>query len=733
MLSFLNIIISWSFYLLFLFIPFAFAGDTSELFEFNKMWLTFGLAIITGGAWISKIIIERKFIYKKTPFDIPMLLFLASQIISTFISMDFHTSLWGYYSRFNGGLLSIISYVLFYFALVNNLNRQQVMNILKVSLVGGLLVALWGLPSHFGYDPTCLIFRGTLDVACWTDAFHPTIRMFSTMGQPDWLAAYLTLLLPLSMYFSYEKFQEKKIISSFYYALLSALFYLDFLYTGARGSFVALTVALLMFVGGFLLVNRSFLKQAKFFWTMCLGIIVISFFVGTPFTQLDPFTFNGIKQHFVKPLPIARTTQSAKTQPISFTGEFGGTDSGKIRLFVWHGAIDTWLHNPIFGTGVETFAYAYYQYRPIGHNLTSEWDYLYNKAHNEYLNYLATTGAIGLLTYLSIIGFFIFYSFKIILTKNKNFSSMQQLFVVGLVSSYFTILISNFFGFSVVIINVSFFLFPGILFALSPLWDNAQLQTFPKQEQTVTKTIPTIGFLQWTGISFVTIIACYWIISLFIFWQADKAYALGLNYDHANLPQNAYQTLHTAVQMRPGEPTFQDEVAVNDSTLASALFAQKDTVTATKLANEALQISTDLVTNHPNIILYWKSRVRILYTLAQLDPKYLPLALQSIQKAQSLAPTDAKISYNLGLLYAQTGQNDQAIQALSITTKLKPDYRDAYFALGLLLHQQAVDKNNKVVDHQKEQQAVTSMKFILTRLSPTDKATLDSLKSWGEE
>ena len=53
----------------------------------------------------------------------------------------------------------------------------------------------------------------------------------------------------------------------------------------------------------------------------------------------------------------------------------------------------------LIGTGTETFAFAFYRYRPAGHNLTAN-GILYNKAHNEYLNYLATTGLFGLASYL---------------------------------------------------------------------------------------------------------------------------------------------------------------------------------------------------------------------------------------------------------------------------------------------------------------------------------------------
>src|SRR5690606_34366285 len=103
------------------------------------------------------------------------------------------------------------------------------------------------------------------------------------------------------------------------------------------------------------------------------------FFFGTSFAQLDSLTLPSLMAN--------EQTQSTPSPVIPSTPEApgGGTDSGKIRQIVWQGAVDIWKANPVFGSGVETFAYAYYLHRPADHNLTSEWDYLYNKAHNEYL------------------------------------------------------------------------------------------------------------------------------------------------------------------------------------------------------------------------------------------------------------------------------------------------------------------------------------------------------------
>src|SRR3989338_8589910 len=212
MFNFFNRIIEYSFYALFLLVPLAMHSGTSELFELNKMWLIYAIAIIIAIAWFSKMVIQKKIAIQKTPLDIPIILFLMSQIISTFLSWDFHVSFWGYYSRFNGGLLSIITYVFLYYAFVSNLlsnGIQIVKRVLIASLISGSIVALWGLPSHFGYDPTCFVFRGNLGVSCWTDDFQPKVRIFSTLGQPNWMAAYLAILIPISITIVLTNMQSK--------------------------------------------------------------------------------------------------------------------------------------------------------------------------------------------------------------------------------------------------------------------------------------------------------------------------------------------------------------------------------------------------------------------------------------------------------------------------------------------------------------------------------------------
>jgi putative inorganic carbon (hco3(-)) transporter len=827
LLNFCNKTIEYSFYLLFFLVPFAFTNDTSELFEFNKLWVTFIITIVIGLVWFVKMVLKRQFRIQKTPLDIPIAIFLVTEIISTVLSMDSHTSIWGYYSRFNGGLISIFSYIFLYFAFVTNLKEEEkkeeenkfefkkvyifvigvvtffigalvssqikgasdvsipyqlIANlttvlisfaiIMKASpngiikksiyalLSSAFLVILWGLPSHFGYDPTCLLFRGTFDVSCWTNDFQPKVRIFSTLGQPDWLGAYLAALIPLIGVLFLNFTSESKIIINKTFSFLqnqkfwlsNALFiffilaYIALLYTKARSAIIAVWLVipiLLLWYFWFYIKPKFNLKKLnldfKLAIVLLLSISVVTFFIGQPFGQLQKFEFNQLISHFNK--PVATKTTTAKPvatptpppSPIS-NGELGGTDSSKIRLLVWTGAIDVWENNLIFGSGLETYAYAYYQYRPVAHNLTSEWKYLYNKAHNEYLNYLSTTGTVGIAAYLFMIGSFLFISFRFLISKREKLSN-KDLLIISLLAGYGTILITNFFGFSVVMINIIFYLSPAFIFILAKKIDYNKAYALPSQA----KDILVLNKLQKALIVIVVLAALYLIYTLINFWNADRNYYYGMNYDRAGDYERAYPFLRSAITLRPSEPTFKDEFSYNNAVLGASLVVQAQKqpqaqqqqaqTVAKQLIESAINYSNEVTVSHPNNIVFWKTRVRVFYTLGQLDSSYLAIALEAIKRCSILAPTDADVSYNLGVLYGQNGDFKNAVSTLENTIRLKRDYASPYYALGIFYHQLAIDANGKVINQTYNQKAIDEMKLMLKYFG-TNQQVSDAIKQW---
>ncbi len=792
-------IIEYSFYSLFLLVPLAFTDKTSELFELNKMWLTWGLTIIIAMAWFTKMILQKKIIFQRTPLDIPIGLFLASQIISTIFSLDAHTSFWGYYSRFNGGLLSTIAYIFLYYALLSNFAEggttgrapdsahlskaegalaggkvgtgpaaKMVKRLLFISLASGLIVALWGLPSHFGYDPTCFIFRGTFDVSCWTTDFMPKVRIFSTLGQPAWLAAYLAILIPIAIAFTIKNsksetlnpkqsqnsnFQITKTFFNFgdlnlfrisIFGLL-ILFYLDLLYTRARSGFLGIWIALAFFALAYFWLEREKIKSffsIEIFKSrlavVLMGFLLITFIIGVPIPQLHGLTLEGISRNIEKiqaPKTSVKPASPAPALPAqSFESGGGGTESGDIRRYVWAGAVDAWKANPFFGTGVETFAFAYYKYKPVGQNLTSEWNFLYNKAHNEYLNYLATTGLFGLGTYLGMIVFFLTITLKRVMLnsfqhlnalKSETLKQVQgdkdKLLTLALLASYISILIANFFGFSVVITNIYLFMIPAFIFILM-----GKIEIEPSAQSVKQSAQIESSVWQWTPIFFILVISGFLLIALFRFWRADIAFALGYNLDRAGEYQQAYSHLHKAVELRNGEPVFKDELSINNAIIVSGLLAQKDSKTqeqaistASALAQEAINASNEIISKYQNNAVFWKTRTKLFYTLSQVDSRYLPRALDAIEKASLLAPNDANILYNLGVLYGQNNDVQKGILTMEKTITLKRDYRDAYYALGLFYHQA----------NQKDK-AVAQMRYILDHLSAKDQDARKSIEDW---
>jgi tetratricopeptide (TPR) repeat protein len=372
--------------------------------------------------------------------------------------------------------------------------------------------------------------------------------------------------------------------------------------------------------------------------------------------------------------------------------------------------------------------------------MLSEWNFLYNKAHNEYINYLTTTGLFGFLTYMSFILLFIFIAILNLLNKKikevKYIGTLSAPFtldrkdplLLSLLFSFISILIINFFGFSVVILNIYLFLIPVFAILLLDLI---------KQDEGHKPKYIYISYGQWTAVAGFMLAAFAVIYILIKFWLADTSYALGKNYDGAQAFETAYPLLQKAVNDRK-EPVFEDEAAVNKAVLALA-FAQQPNASQSaevikQFADEAILTSDKLVREHPNNIVFSKSRVRILYTLASIDPRYYPLALEAIKATVQLAPTDASILYNLGVLYGQNGDSGAAVKVLEETIKYKPDYLDAHFALALFYHDLGVDAaTGKIKNEEFRLKALDRLRFILKNLAPDHKPSQEYLSAWEKE
>lgn len=708
-------IITYSFYLLFFAVPLVWLPLNSELFEFNKMILVYFLTVVIATSWIIKGLNEKEFKVKKTPLDIPILLFLMANILSTIFSIDSHTSIFGYYGRWNGGLLSTVNYIILYYALLSNSDKKQTLHYLLTTIFSGTLTAIYGVLQHpnplfQSKENGQTIFHG-IDYNYW--AVDVQSRVFSTFGQPNWFAAFLAMLIfPISSFLLVsEKIWRKALLF-----ISFCLFYLAFTFTYSRGGLIGLAVGFLTFI-----LLLPFFKEN--WWKKILNKeplfkleSIISRFKNQIIWVLLMVAFIAISNIYFGNAYQSRgginITQPKRPTQISQIKNFEVADAGfqtaKVRTIVWTGAFDIFKHYPLLGSGVETFGYSYYLFRPAEHNLAAEWDYLYNKAHNEYLTVLANTGTLGFLSYMFMLGLFEFLAVKIII---KDSWSKRRLIGIGILSGYNSYLAQNIFSFSVVPIALLFFIFPALFFVLTENLNDQYFKVFPDKFLSIlgSKTYNQVLKLG------VFLIGIFLALSVFSMWLGDFFYN---NSSSANSYQEAIQDLRLSVTLVPYEPRYYSELAVNLSAFAQALNEEGKKDNNIKTASlEARQIINKLVTQNPNNIYLWQEKRTVDYNLSKIDETNFLELLRTAETLKRLMPTDASTQYDIALVYAFVGKPKEAEAQLETVVKLKADYTDAVMMLARVY-----------VQNGKTSPAIKLLQNWLTKY-PSDTSAQDLLKT----
>lgn len=680
------------YYLLFLLTPLVMFPATSEIFEFNKILFIYTATALIGFFWILKMVLNRKIILKKTPLDIPIILFLGALVLSTFFSIDIQTSVFGYYGRFNGGLLSMVSYIFLFYGFISN--EIDAKKSIIVSILSSVVVILWGLPGHFNRDLTCPTFNtvlnymsGKLDFellkniwttkfnnTCWsreTNVFDPAVRMFSTLGQPNWLGAYLAVNFFFGIYFFIKKREDIKLmlLSAGYLALnFSAI-----LFSRSRSAMGALAVGIIIFMFYVFFIKK--VRKADWYLTLLFLIFAVPIiFFKTGIAKIDDLLSLGTA-------PKTQAPVSAPAAPLS--PEI--TESFDIRKIVWKGAWDLGLRYPLTGSGVETFAYSYYLERPVSHNMTTEWDFIYNKAHNEYLNYLATTGFTGLITYLIFIVAFIAYLIKLL----RDSENHDPLFIMALFAAWSTILVTNFFGFSTTTTNLFIFLIPAVVIA------SVDKSPSVKQRSEGSPSPYFKGFAIFALSSGLV----YILFSISSYIAADINYGQGIYYTKPSVSdqQKAAFYFQEAIKRR-NEHVYDDKLSYSIAYLAGIAGYQKNQKVASQFISASEYYSIKSLKASPRNPLYWKTRAKnkYLYYTVNLDVNHLVEGVDALKTAVSLAPTDPKIRYSLAVFYSMlyNVEKDPAkknnfmnmtIAEIDKSISLKKDFYDGYYMKGQFL------------------------------------------------
>ena len=349
-------------YTLVLTTPLIFTSSTVEGFEFPKMIVIY----IVGTTIIFLFLMTRtkKLIKPKTTPVMFILAYMAATLTSTHI----YTSLWGYYSRFNGGLVSMLVYFGLYITALNLLNKTNFENIKKMMVITSIPVSLYGIFQHLVLSKD-----------------QGTVRIFSNIGQANWLGAYLAFCILIALGYMFSQRNWRLYLSAY------SLGFLGLWLTFSVSSLLGLVGGLAVFTA----CNRGALvKQPR----KAVAVATFSFLV----VVFMPGIWQKRIEDVYKSITLVQTAHAQNTK------QFNISDSGLIRKGMWAGSIYIITSDSktfILGSGPETFAYVFQKHRPAFLNYTSEWEYILNKPHNYYLEIWTTTGLIGFTTYIALIFF----------------------------------------------------------------------------------------------------------------------------------------------------------------------------------------------------------------------------------------------------------------------------------------------------------------------------------------
>ena len=852
--TFFKRIITYSFYLLFFLTPLILTTSNFELFEFPKMLFVYAMTVIIAGAWVSLWIVQKKITIRQTPFDYFFLFFLLTQVLSTVFSIHPYTSIFGYYSRFHGGLLSTICYLVLFYAFVSNSKptssprcqgkiTSQVsysrhlgsltLNCLFLLLASAALSSLYAVAEHFGIDSTY-----------WVQDVQN--RVFSTLGQPNWLAAFLTALIPFTLVLAIKPPKSKYptgisllllnttaaygltrlvsgkvlpttlpsiifflilfagglfLINYFWekvhsrwplglnFYLLFTLFVTTVLFTKSRSGILAMVVSFGVFWILSLATSIRKLPAASYQspknWKLETGSwkLLIKHFFAFSFLLLALFALIGTEwTPALRELPATGFQLPAITEKKLETGNWQLetpkyaphiSESTDIRKVVWEGAVKVFQNYPLAGSGVETFAYSFYNFRPRSHNDLSEWDFLYNKAHNEYLNYLATTGIPGTTAIFSIILMFFYLNLlPLISGKDRPWRTPRTVLAIAFISpailTYFlkpsifatlinklviyppllrplgialgltiifttlvikfsehqpltaswqlaagsyaamaAIIITNFYGFSVVTIGLLFFvLLPAITIV-------------PSRQPPAASQKEKLGTGSWgleakeyLCLSLVCLISLIFLWRTINYYRADWFFTRGKNLAQANQMVKGIKTLEKAVKLRPKEALYHSELGEIYAIASLSLHIQDATGSAQSIKEFSQKASGQAETTlklNPVHINFYKSVTKIYLTLAQIEPNFYQKAIETLERAWQLSLTDPKLPYNLGIIAKALGENEKAEAFFEKTVELRPAYRKAWLDLGEVRTELG-----------KKEKAAEAYQFILDNIDPED-------------
>ncbi len=434
-----NLFIEYGILAIVFFIPiiFDYSLSTYNCFDLYKAVIFRVTLIFILLAFTAKIFITGRLIYRGSAKIFLLVGFLLlSFFISSYFSLYPNQSFWGSFLR-QQGFYNFFNYCLFFVLIILNINNfQQLKRIIIAIVASSFLVSAYGLIQYFYLDPLY-----------WSDNPINSGRIFSSLGQPNFLGHWLIMVLPISFYALIFLF--KKTLTRFFVALVIVMQFVCLIFTYSRAAWLG-------FIGStlFLVLVWLFYKRFKKIAFSLIGLILIGVFFIIGLNIVNPTkSINYNSNNLVNRLKSVADLKNG---------------SSKMRFYYIKSAI-TEIKQENFsrllvGYGPEVLGDVFRKYYNIDWGIYETVNSFPDRVHNWPLDQILAFGFLGLAANLI---FYIYFIYRIaIFLLNKQKFEPDDWLLIFLFSSLIAYSINNFFSFSLFTVFVYLFLILGICWVI---------------------------------------------------------------------------------------------------------------------------------------------------------------------------------------------------------------------------------------------------------------------------
>lgn len=659
-----EIIISVSLVALFFGLPLFFTGSTFQGIAFEKQiylyfWLLVGLV-----AWVSKGVLSGEMRIRRTPFDIPIILFWLFYLVSAFFSVDRWHSFWGFFGDPSRGVISVTALILLYYLLLSHFTPKRFYWMFGAFLVSSFLVVVWSF---------LVLMEIKFLPATWEQ-----IAPISLIGTLSTLTIFLGLVLPL---------------------MLTALF-LVWQEGNGLGKKIRMAISALLLAGMLLTLFLLLSLYAYVTWVVVLG--GLSFFVVYILAQIvrpaEQWTWAPMLV-FVAVLVflmIGNTSLVRVTLPVEVS------PNADLSFQV---ARDTLKENFFAGVGPANYGYAFSLFRPQEYNLHSLYTLRFYQGDGLFFESLATIGVVG--TVLLLIGWLAFLSLGLyLLTHEKRRNKICSL---GLFTASLMLFLAAFvapFNGSLLIIGA---LIVALTFAVL-FWESG---TEERYLELSLKAAPKFAL----ALAFIFMVVSAGVAFLFAFmgkvFLADIAAGKAVRLSANNVPSSdAVNLLVRAIGQYPQEGRYYTRLGQEYMALGNAAAAkpesERDINAIAFYVREAVATAEEGRRLMPNDAMAVESLGLLYENGALYASDALPKATELYARAQELEPHNPLYALKLGQIRQLEGDRKEvAAEKAPLYAEAKTYFEQAiaekqnlpaaYYSLAIL--QSRLKENDQAIEN----------------------------------